>query len=127
MVPGAPMDDAPVTAGGRPGWLLDQVGGGFKLLVFAPAPSAISPQQWDKLVQLADGPIPIETVVITPQGSDMPNLRVLGDPQGLAAQRYDGAAGAVYLVRPDQHVCARWRRFDAAAVRSALARATCNA
>ena len=34
--------------------------------------------------------------------------------------------GTVYLVRPDQTVAGRWRRFDAAAVRDALARATCR-
>ncbi len=39
-------------------------------------------------------------------------------------QRYLGAAeSAVYLVRPDQHVAARWPRFDANAVAQALRRA----
>jgi 3-(3-hydroxy-phenyl)propionate hydroxylase len=32
----------------------------------------------------------------------------------------------VYLLRPDQHVCARWREFDLPSVRAAIARATCN-
>jgi 3-(3-hydroxy-phenyl)propionate hydroxylase len=40
------------------------------------------------------------------------------------AARYDGQPGTVYLLRPDQHVCARWRKLDAAKVRAALARAT---
>jgi 3-(3-hydroxy-phenyl)propionate hydroxylase len=30
----------------------------------------------------------------------------------------------VYLIRPDQHVCARWRQADAASIEKALARAT---
>jgi 3-(3-hydroxy-phenyl)propionate hydroxylase len=38
--------------------------------------------------------------------------------------RYLGAApGAVYLIRPDQHVAARWSSFDADAVSAALAQA----
>jgi len=45
----------------------------------------------------------------------------------LAAQRYDARDGTVYLLRPDQHVCARWRRADAGRVRAALDRALCNA
>ena len=32
----------------------------------------------------------------------------------LAAQRYDAQPGTVYLLRPDQHVCARWRQPTAA-------------
>ena len=44
--------------------------------------------------------------------------------EGLAARRYDARPGTCYLIRPDQHVAARWRRFDAAALRAALARAT---
>ncbi len=52
------------------------------------------------------------------------NGHVLALPaDGLAAQRYGAEPGSVYLIRPDAFVAARWRRFDAAAVRAALARA----
>ncbi len=46
------------------------------------------------------------------------------DVQGLVAQRLDGQSGTAYLIRPDQHVCARWRTPTEAAVRAALATAT---
>ncbi len=45
------------------------------------------------------------------------------DAAGVLRERYDGNPGTVYLIRPDQHVAARWRQFDADAVRAALARA----
>ena len=34
MVPGAPMDDAPMQVAGQDAWLLDQLGNRFQLLVF---------------------------------------------------------------------------------------------
>ena len=50
----------------------------------------------------------------------------LDDRTGLLRERYDGKPGTCYLLRPDQHVCARWRRFDIDDVRAAIRRATCN-
>ena len=55
-----------------------------------------------------------------------PGTSVIVDREGLAAKRYDANDGTVVLFRPDQHVCARWRRFDLEQVRAAIARATAN-
>ncbi|MCV5390581.1 hypothetical protein OFC62_38290, partial [Escherichia coli] len=49
--------------------------------------------------------------------------RDIVDRAGVLTQRYDGQPGTVYLIRPDQYVAARWRRFDRAAAEAALARA----
>jgi 3-(3-hydroxy-phenyl)propionate hydroxylase len=38
----------------------------------------------------------------------------------LATQRYDAQPGTVYLLRPDQHVCARWRHPTAESIRAAI-------
>jgi 3-(3-hydroxy-phenyl)propionate hydroxylase len=46
------------------------------------------------------------------------------DPTGALAERYLGdARSAVYLIRPDQHVAARWAAFDEAAMRAAVRKA----
>jgi 3-(3-hydroxy-phenyl)propionate hydroxylase len=38
-------------------------------------------------------------------------------------QRYDLRPGTVYLFRPDQHVCARWRQPTAVQIGRAVKRA----
>ena len=58
---------------------------------------------------------------VSPQG-----IRVLEDRAGRFAERFDAQDGTAYLIRPDQHVAARWRALDADKVATALARATCN-
>jgi 3-(3-hydroxy-phenyl)propionate hydroxylase len=55
--------------------------------------------------------------------SGIEGARVLVDAQGLVAQRYDARDGSLVLLRPDQHVCARWRGVQRAAVSAALRRA----
>ncbi len=120
MVPGAPLDDAPVQIDGQPGWLLDRLGGRFQLIVYAQRAADFD----DRL--LADLPpaIPVETVLVTAAPADRAGLRALHDVRGRFRQRYDALPGSAWLVRPDQHIAARWRRAEAAAVRAALARAT---
>jgi 3-(3-hydroxy-phenyl)propionate hydroxylase len=122
MVPGAPLDDAPVEIDGQPGWLLDQLGGRFQLLVYAERAADVDASA---LAALATA-IPVEPVLLTARPGGRPGLRALHDIRGRFLERYDALPGSAWLVRPDQHVAARWRRFEPAAVRSALARATCN-
>ena len=41
----------------------------------------------------------------------------------MVRERYDGRPGTVYLMRPDQHVAARFRAPDKAAIEGAMAHA----
>ena len=105
MRPGTNCADAPVKRRGEPLWFLNQLPAGFSLLVFAPeAPVS----------EVRVGDVAAQVVCV---GRDF------SDAQGLLARRYDGQPGTVYLLRPDRHVAARWRSFDAARIRAALARA----
>ncbi len=76
--PGSPALDAPLNGG----WLLDRLGGRFQVLAINCAAPEV-------------------------EGAEMIELKAGGAPE--LAQRYLGdAAQAIYLLRPDQHVAARW-------------------
>jgi len=105
MVPGAPLTDAPVQRAGQDTWLLRSLTPEFTLLVFGDAPAWVAT---------------VPNVMVLRVGSD------LIDTQALVAQRLDAQPGTAYLIRPDQHVCARWRHPTEEGVRAALARATCT-
>lgn len=126
MVPGAPMDDAPVRVNGQTGWLLDHVGNRFMALVYVDDAAAVDPAQIENFSRLAKSGIPVDTVLVSARAGQA-DLPVFEDYAGRFAERYDARPGSVYLIRPDQHVAARWREFDADRLRAALARATCNA
>jgi 3-(3-hydroxy-phenyl)propionate hydroxylase len=98
-------------------WLLGYLPGRFTLLAFdvaVPQPAVAA---------LADAKIPCGVVQVNVAS---PAITTIDDVEGLAAKRYDARKGTVVLFRPDQHVCARWRTFDLARVRSAIAHATSN-
>lgn len=99
---GGPVPDAPVTdRDGRRGFLLERLGHSFELLYFA------------------DGGRPP-----MPEGI---KLRVVGedffDSSSALALRLDARPGSAYLLRPDHHLCARWRRYDRRKLDGALSRA----
>jgi 3-(3-hydroxy-phenyl)propionate hydroxylase len=106
-VPGTPAPDAPVLRDGASDWLLRHLGGaGFTALVFA-APGTLA---------LPGG---VRPVFIT--GTETPGA--LWDHSGLARQRFGVPPGGVVLLRPDQHVAARFASPDPDAIGAAHARA----
>jgi len=120
MVPGAPALDAPVLrADGRKGWLLRELAAlpdaagrvRFTALVFGDDASAAA-----SLDAIARAELPLHVVRIAATGHDE-----------VAALRYDARPGTVYLFRPDQHVCARWRQPTPEQLRAAHARALAKA
>lgn len=125
MVPGAPMDDAPVsTPGGGSPWLLPHFGQGFRLMIALDDAAALDAATAEGLAALRRGAIPVEPIVIAREGGASGGIETLHDVKGRVRERYDLQPGTVYLVRPDQHVAARWRRFDPAAIEAALRRAS---
>jgi 3-(3-hydroxy-phenyl)propionate hydroxylase len=95
--PGSPAADAPTANG----WLLDQLGGRFQLL----AVNAKAPRH-----MIVDG-VAVQTLLI-------------GDPSRELCERYLGdVPAALYLLRPDQHVAARWTSFDETVIAASLRKA----
>jgi 3-(3-hydroxy-phenyl)propionate hydroxylase len=96
---GAPLPDAPMcNRNGHSIWLLETLGGE-------------------------------ETLIHVPNGEPPPTgtrVLVLGDDlidvQGLFARRFDATPGSTYLVRPDQHLAARWRHATASLINHASRR-----
>ena len=116
MMPGAPMDDAPVQVNGLDTWLLRQVSNAsheFTLLIFG-----------TNAIDLPELPWKVRVLRVI-QRDGLSNPGDVVDTEGLVARRYDGRSGTVYLLRPDQHVAARWRNFDATALSNALSKALC--
>ncbi len=95
---GATCVDAPL----KDGFLLDHLPGQFTLLAINSTPPDLSEVDGVELKKLR-----LDTT------SD--------DPTGALSERYLGASDcAIYLIRPDQHVAARWHHADAGDVQSAL-------
>ncbi len=95
--PGAACTDAPFDDG----FLLDQIGGGFTLLAL--------------------GSRDAKSVTVDDVTADV--LHIPAPSAELAARYLGDAKQAFYLIRPDQHVVARWGNFDPETVQSALKRA----
>jgi 3-(3-hydroxy-phenyl)propionate hydroxylase len=93
--PDAPLDNE---------YLLSKLGGGFTLMTLnTDAPSSLTFEglEIDKLA-----------------------LSVTSDTNETLGERFLGAAErAVYLIRPDQHIVARWSEYDAGRVQMAVATA----
>ena len=92
--PGASCPDAPVSEG----YLLDHLSGAFHIL------------------NIGDG----TSNSVTSEGITADVINIAEPSSELSARYLGDAPCAVYLIRPDQHVVARWASFDEKAIAAAL-------
>ena len=101
-------------------FLLDHLGGGFDLLYFTEA-DAVPDALMAVVTSARAKGVPLRVIAVgscpSVAGADV----TLADAEGHFRQRYGvQASGAGYLLRPDQHVCARWLTLDATRLQDAL-------
>ncbi|MPT41588.1 MAG: FAD-dependent oxidoreductase, partial [Achromobacter sp.] len=127
MVPGAVALDAPVETRGAPDWWLSQLDGEFVLALFC-GDALPGHDTLLALQALRMAPIPVKAVLVAGPQCDLSalpaDLAAVTDREGCLGKRYDAQPGTAYLIRPDQHIAARWRAFDTAAVAASINRAT---
>ncbi|MFW9595942.1 MAG: FAD-dependent monooxygenase [Macromonas sp.] len=101
-------------------FLLDHLGGGFDLIYFTTGDAMPAPLLDVVNAARANG----VALRITAVGAAQPVAgadQTFADADGHFRQRYGvQASGAAYLLRPDQHVCARWLTLDAVRLQAAL-------
>ncbi len=105
---------------GADDYLLDHLGGGFDLLYFTEGRSIPAPLL-QVVRQARERGVPLRVIAVGAgapvEGADA----TLADTEGRCRQRYGvRASGGAYLLRPDQHVCARWIGLDATRLQAAL-------
>jgi 3-(3-hydroxy-phenyl)propionate hydroxylase len=91
--PGMPCPDAPH----GDGFILDHLGGGFTVLA-----------------------VGCEATGVTTHGIDAKVMQVETASPEFTSRYLGEASAAVYLIRPDQHIVARWSHFDKTAVARAI-------
>ncbi|AZM97552.1 FAD-dependent oxidoreductase [Vreelandella venusta] len=124
--PGSSAKDAPIRLGEQNAWLLNQFGNGFVLLLDGRLDDGHATAPLRELSELLDRHTDLRLVVVGPAPDEfgaLPRTTVIDDTEGLVTQRYGLKAGGGYLIRPDQHVTARWHTVTAHQVEDALDRA----
>ncbi|MBQ0944692.1 FAD-dependent oxidoreductase [Ideonella sp. 4Y16] len=119
---GAPMPNVRL---GPDEHLMDHFGPAFWLLHFhreggVPPALQAEAQRW------RERGVPLQIVAVRSGGGAAEGAdRVIDDRAGQVHGRYGvRQSGSCYLLRPDQHVCARWLSLDARRLERALCRAT---
>lgn len=145
LQPGSPLPDAPLQRQGQRTWLLRVLERRFALLVARDAPSRLEAlAAWTAAhkVQLVliesnaaeDRRGEVQEAKAAPQlgrsrhadiagRSSLLSVETYTDLEGLVSERFDLQAGSAYLIRPDQHLAARFRKPSEEALTQALRRA----
>jgi 3-(3-hydroxy-phenyl)propionate hydroxylase len=105
-------------------FLLDRIGSraGFHLMIFI-GEHGLTGDLQEVLAAATKQPYAMHPLIVRPDDGPAPDTGTVADVEHRISLKYDAAAGTVYLIRPDLHVCARWRRTTAEQVLYALRRA----
>ncbi len=103
---------------------MDALGNGFTGLYFAETEVDIPPETLAVLLDLAGREVPVDTLLVSPLQNAANKLTGLFDRLGAVAKALAAEPGSFYLVRPDQHVAARWRALNLEQLDAAVAIAT---
>ncbi|WP_298610428.1 FAD-dependent monooxygenase [uncultured Thiothrix sp.] len=95
-------------------YLFDHLGAAFHLLYFTN--QTVPESLLQQVAELEQQGIPLKILTIG-------KGQALADSDGHFAKRYDAQTGTAYLIRPDQHVCARWKNLTAEQLKAAIYRA----
>lgn len=121
--------DGPIRVPGEGGvhddWWLGQLDGRFVLALFCT--DRLPPAgMLTALQRIGDRALDLQCILVvapTLAAQAPDGARWVVDDKGLLRQRYDAQEETCYLIRPDQHIAARWRRCEPAAIARALQRA----
>ncbi|MEZ5646807.1 MAG: FAD-dependent monooxygenase [Burkholderiaceae bacterium] len=101
-------------------YLLDHLGGGFDLLYFTQA-QAMPDALMGVVRRIRDRGVALRVTAVGAAAPVAGADRTLADANGRVRARYGvRASGGAYLLRPDQHVCARWITLDEHRLQAAL-------
>lgn len=99
---------------GQDQFLLDYLGAAFELLYFTNA-DALPEDLQASIARIQSTGMPLRVTAVRQHGASnvVGAQQTLFDPEGQVRQRYGVQhEGSAYLLRPDQHVCGRWRSLD---------------
>ena len=104
-------------------YLLDRLDHAFQLLYFTDA-AEVPPALRQVVQDFRARGVPLRVLAVGASSPVAGADDVLADARGQLRARYGVTArGAAYLLRPDQHICARWMSLDAERLRAALTNA----
>lgn len=121
--PGAPARNARLNPNDpRQGFLLDHFGPAFQVLVFGDD-AALLEAALEDAAQLRDEGLAVRVLRVSPTPQRSGADADLVDAHGHVARLWGCSGAAVYVLRPDQHVCARWCSGSTARVAAVVHRA----
>jgi 3-(3-hydroxy-phenyl)propionate hydroxylase len=120
---GSPCIDAPIQKSGGKTWLLKILGRKYCGLYFCGNHDNLNKTTFKHLNKLTTAEIPLHIIIVANNVTFKQNkngFTYIIDSEKKVKERYDGKSGTFYLIRPDQHIAARWKSFNLEKVQNAI-------